>query len=167
MQTESQTCLGDLSELECCSRLASMFSAADVHAHWPMDAREVCEVLRAGGAYDVSVDLLDSWARSESVGRVGIHSGRFSWTPGAMLAAAGLANASRLWLLDAKHISKMSAAELADLQCRQIGESLFTDLDDVDVRSLIGVISSCNDPEQRSVLCLGLVAKLRKDSVIS
>ena len=167
MQTESQTCLGDLSELECCSRLASMFSAADVHAHWPMDAREVCEVLRAGGAYDVSVDLLDSWARSESVGRVGIHSGRFSWTPGAMLAAAGLANASRLWLLDAKHISKMSAAELADLQCRQIGESLFTDLDDVDARSLIGVISSCNDPEQRSVLCLGLVAKLRKDSVIS
>ena len=67
MQTESQTCLGDLSEAECAGRLAGMFSAADVHAHWPMDTEEVSEVLRAGGAYDVTTELLDSWARSQSV----------------------------------------------------------------------------------------------------
>ena len=163
----SQTCVGDLTESQCSARLASMFQDADVHPIFPMKTEEVSGVLRAGGSYDVSVDLLNSWARSESIGRLRIHSGRFEWSAANMLAAAALANASRLWLLDAKHISKMTGAELADLQCRQIGESLFSDLDDVDVRSLIGVISSCNDPEQRSVLCLGLVAKLRKDSVIS
>ncbi len=163
----TQTQIGDLNELECSARLASMCRDADVLPIFPMDTEEAFEVLRSGGAYDVSASLLDSWARSESVGRVGIHSGKFSWSAGNILAAAGLANASRLWLLDAKHISKMSAAELADLQCRQIGESLFSDLDDVDIRSLIGVISGCNDSEQRSVLCLGLTAKLRKDGVIS
>jgi hypothetical protein len=163
----TQTQIGDLNELECSARLASTCQDADVHPIFPMDTAEVVEVLRSGGAYDVTTVLLDSWARSQSVGRVSVHSGKFSWSAGNILAAAGLANASRLWLLDAKHISKMSAAELADLQCRRIGESLFTDLDDCDIRSLIGVISGCNDSEQRSVLCLGLTAKLRKDSVIS
>ena len=162
----SKTCVGDLSESECAGRLASMFRDADVHQHWPMDSGEVVEVLRSGGKYDVSVELLNSWARSQSVGRVGIHSGKFSWTPGGMMAAAALANASRRWLLDSKHVAKMTGAELAELQARAVGESVFTDLDDVDVQSLVGVIAGCEDKDLRSTLCLGLVAKLRKDGVI-
>ena len=166
MQTESQTCVGDLSEAECAARLAGMFRAADIHQTWPMGSDEVAEVLRSGGAYDVTLELLESWARSQSVGRVQIHSGKFAWTPGSMLAAAALANASRRWLLDSKHIAKMTGAELAELQARAVGESVFTDLDDVDIQSLVGVIAGCEDKDMRSTLCLGLVAKLRKDGVI-
>ena len=166
MQTESQTQVGDLTESECAARLAGMFRDADVHQHWPMDSSEVVEVLRSGGKYDVTLETLDSWARSESVGRVGIHGGKFSWTPGSMLAAAALANASRRWLLDSKHVAKMTGAELAELQARAVGESVFTDLDDVDVQSLVGVIAGCEDKDLRSTLCLGLVAKLRKDGVL-
>lgn len=167
MTTESTgTQIGDLSEADCIARLAGMFVDADVHQHWPMGSDEVAEVLRSGGKYDVTQDLLESWARSQSVGRVDIRSGKFAWSPGNMLAAAGLANASRLWLLDSKHVAKMTAPELAELQARAVGESLFTDLADVDLRSLIGVISNTNDPESRSILCVGLIAKLRHDKVI-
>ena len=163
----TQTQVGDLTESECAGRLAGMFRDADVHQHWPLDSCEVVEVLRSGGKYDVTLDLLESWARSESVGRVGIHGGKFSWTPGNMLAAAALANASRRWLLDSKHVAKMTGAELAELQARAVGESVFTDLDDVDIQSLIGVIAGCENKETRSTLCLGLVAKLRKDGVLT
>ncbi len=166
MQTESQTTVGDLTEAECSARLAGMFQDADVHQQWPMDSAEVSEVLRSGGAYDVNVGLLDSWARSKSVGCVKIRSGKFSWTPGNMLAAAALANASRRWLLDSKHVAKMTACELADLQARHVGESLFTDLEEVDIQTLIGVIAGSDDKDLRSTLCLGLVAKLRKDGAI-
>lgn len=167
MQTETpQTQVGDLSEAECAARLAGMFNDADVHQHWPLQTDEVTEVLRSGGKYDVSQELLESWARSQSVGRVEIRGGKFSWSPANVLAAAALANASRLWLLDSKHIAKMTAVEMAELQARAIGESVFNDLADVDLRSLIGVISNTSDPENRSILCTGLIAKLRHDGVI-
>ncbi len=162
----TETQIGDLSESECAARLRGMFQAADVHQNWPLDSSEVVEVLRVGGAYDVTLPLVESWARSQSVGRVHIHSGKFSWSPWNMLAAASLANASRLWLLDGKHVTKMTGPEIADLQARAIGESLFSDLEDVDLRSLIGVIAGTDDKDLRSTLCLGLVAKLRKDGVI-
>lgn len=159
--------IGDLTENDCSSRLAGMFIAADVHQQWPMGSDEVAEVLRSGGKYDVTMDLLESWARSQSVGRVEIRSGKFAWTPGNMLAAAALANASRLWLLDATHIAKMTGAELAELQARAVGETIFSDLADVDIRSLIGVISGTADKDLRTTLCLGLVAKLRHDGVLT
>ena len=165
-QVESQTTVGELSEAQCAHRLAGMFADADVPQQWPADSETIVTVLRHGGAYDVSLELLESWARSQSVGRVSIRSGTFAWGPGNMLAAAALANASRLWLLDAKHIHKMSALELAELQARAVGQSVFTDLDAVDIRSLIGVISSTDDGALRSTLCLGLLAKLRKDGVL-
>lgn len=167
MQTESQTCVGDLTEAECAARLAPMFNAADVHQQWPMGSDEVCEVLRSGGKYDVSQELIESWARSQSVGRVDIKSGKFAWAPGNMLAAAALANASRLWLLDSKHVSKMTGAELAELQARSIGETIFNDLADVDIRSLVGIIAGAEDKDLRTTLCLGLVAKLRHDGVLT
>ena len=166
MTTETATQVSDLSEAECSARLAGMFRDADCHQHWPAQTDEVCEVLRSGGKYDVSPELLESWARTQSVGRVGIHSGRFAWTPGNMLAAAALANAARRWLLDAKHISKMTGAELAYLQAASIGENLFSDLQDVDIQTLCGVIAGCEDKDLRSTLCLGLVAKLRHDKII-
>ncbi len=165
--TANPTTVGDLSEAECSARLAGMFRDADVHQHWPADSTEVSEVLRSGGAYDVSLELIESWARSASVGRVDVRSGKFQWSPGNMLAAAALANASRRWILDAKHISKMTGAELAELQARAVGESVFSDLEDVDIQTLIGVIAGSEDKDLRSTLCLGLVAKLRHDGVLN
>jgi hypothetical protein len=155
-----------ITETDCAEILSSMFRDADVQPNWPASSAEVAEVLRSGGAFDVSQVLVESWARSASVGRVAIRSGKFSWTPSNMLAAVGLANGSRLWLLDSKHIPKMTGAELAELQARSIGETIFTDLNDVDIQTLIGVIAGSGDKDLRSTLCLGLVAKLRHDGVI-
>lgn len=166
MTMTTQEKIVELTEADCKEILSGMFQAADVHPNWPASTKEVAEVLRSGGAYDVSVVLLESMARSASVGSVPIRAGKFAWTPGNVLAAAGLANASRLWLLDSKHIAKMTAVELAELQARAVGESVFSDLDDVDIQTLVGVISNTEDRELRSTLCCGLVAKLRHDGVI-
>lgn len=163
----TQTTVGDLTESECGTRLAGMFRAADVQMRFPIHSDEAAEVLRNGGAYDVSLELLESWARSASVGRVDVRSGRFQWSAGNVLAAAALANAARRWILDSKHIAKMNAIELAELQARAVGESVFCDLDDVDIQTLIGVIAGSDHAEQRSTLCLGLVAKLRHDKVMT
>ena len=158
--------VGDLTENDCANRLAGMFQDADVHQTWPMDTATLAEVLRSGGAYDVTHEVLENWARSKSVGVVPIHSGRFAWSAGNALAAAALANASRRWLLSSKHIAKMSGAELAYLQANAVGECLFSDLEKVDVQTLIGVIAGSEDKDLRSTLCLGLVAKLRHDKII-
>ena len=158
--------IGDLTENDCSSRLAGMFNDADVHMAWPVDTATLAEVLRSGGAYDLTAEVLENWARTKSVGVVPIQSGRFAWSAGNALAAAGLANASRRWLLSSKHIAKMSGAELASLQANALGECLFSDLEEVDLQTLIGVIAGCEDKDMRSTLCLGLVAKLRKDGVI-
>lgn len=167
MTTETpQTQVCDLTEQQCAERLAGMFRDADVHPHWPAQTDEVAEVLRSGGAYDVSQELLEGWARSRSIGKVEIRSGKFSWSPSNMLAAAALANSARRWLLDPKHIPKMTGPEILNLQAAAIGESLFTDLADVDLRSLIGCISGAEDRDLRSTLCVGLIEKLRHDGVI-
>ena len=164
MQTET---FEALSEAECASRLSGMFRDADVPQHWPARTSVVAEVLREGGAFDVNHELLESWARSGSVGRVKIHGGGFSWTPGNMLAAAALANSSRRWFLDPKHVPKMTGVELAELQARAVGESVFSDLSDVDIQTLIGVIANTEDGELRNTLSLGLLAKLRADGAIA
>jgi len=166
LMNTTETVVGELSEADCAARLAKLWNEADVHSFYPCDSSTVVAVLRDGGRYDVSTELLEAWARSKSVGTVAIRSGKFEWHPSTMLAAGALANASRLWLLDGIHFSKMTGCELADLQARAVGQSLFSDLDDVDIRSLIGVISNTAEREQRSALCCGLIAKLRKDGVI-
>ena len=143
-----------------------MFRDADVPQQWPMETATVVEVLREGGSYDISVTLLEQWARSQSIGKLAIRAGRFEWKPSHMLTAAALANASRLWLLSDKHVPKMTGPELADMQARAAGDSLFSDVADVNIRSLIGVIASTENRELRSTLCLGLIAKLRHDGVI-
>ena len=162
----STTTVGDLTESECGTRLAGMFRDADVQMRFPIHSDEAAEVLRSGGAFDVTTELIESWARSAAVGRVNVRCGRFQWSAGNVLAAAALANAARRWLLDSRHIAKMNAIELAELQARAVGESVFCDLDDVDIRTLIGVIAGSEHAEQRSTLCLGLVAKLRHDKVL-
>ena len=61
----------------------------------------------------------------------------------------------------------MTGVELAELQARAVGESVFSDLEDVDIQTLIGVIANTEDGELRSTLSLGLVAKLRADGAIA
>jgi hypothetical protein len=114
----------------------------------------------------VNQELLEAWARSQQVGPVAIRSGKFSWSPSNVLRAAALANASRRWIpLHSKHVFKMTAPELAEQQAAAVGETIFTDIESVDFRSLVGVISNTNDPELRSVLCVALSTKLKKAGI--
>lgn len=161
MQTDETTL--ELSEEECAARVAPLWNSADAHSHYPADTSDVCEVLRSGGGFDVTAELLETWARSKQVGQVAVRNSKFAWSPSNMLRAASLANSSRRWIpLHAKHIHKMTAPELAEAQAAEVGATIFTDLDSVDFRSLVGVIQNTNEPELRAVLCTALQTKLKQ-----
>ena len=156
----------NLPESECAERLASMWVAGDIIPFWPAATADVVELLRAGGGFDVNQEWLETCARSQQVGLVRIHGGKFSWAPSNVLRASALCNASRRWIpMHPAHVHKMTAPELAELQAAAVGQTIFSDIDSVDVRSLIGVISNTNDPGLRSVLCVALQTKLKKAGI--
>ena len=156
----------EISESECADRLAPMWTRGDIIPCWPATTADVVELLRAGGGFDVTPELLDTWARSQQVGLVKIHGGRFSWQPSNVLRACALCDASRRWIpMHPQHVSKVSAAELAELQAAAVGQSIFTDMDTVDFRSLIGVIANTNDAGLRNVLCVALRSKLKQAGI--
>ena len=157
----------ELSEEECASRVAQLWNDADVHSYYPALTRDVCEVLRSGGGLDVTTELLETWARSKQVGRVAVRNSKFAWSPSNILRAAALANSSRRWLpLHPKHLFKLTAPELAEAQAAEVGQTIFTDLDSVDFRSLVGVIQNTNEPELRAVLCVALQMKLKQAGIV-
>lgn len=157
----------NLSETECASRLSQMWVAGDIIPFWPARTMDVCELLRSGGGFDVSCEWLETCARSGQVGLVKIQSGVFTWAPSNVLRAAALCNASRRWIpMHSEHVHKMTAPELAEIQAAAVGETIFSDLDSVDLRSLLGVIASTNDPGLRSLLCTALGTKLKKAGVV-
>ncbi len=149
-------------ETECAYRLAGWWKAADVHPSYPATSATVADLLKAGGGFDCSVELLESWARTKQVGTVPLQSGRFKWQPSNILLAASLLNASRRWLpLHPLHLAKMSPSEVAEAQAAAVGESIFTDLESVDCQTLLGTIANSDDKELRLVLVTALQSKIR------
>lgn len=142
--------------------LAVMWEAAALKAEYPATTQVVSKLLRAGGGFDCSQDLLDGWARTHSVDDVTVGSRGFLWSPQNILQVAGLLNASRRWLLSSRNVHKMTGMELAELQARQVGQTVFDEIEEVSCRTLLGLISNPNtDPEIRAILCLALETKLQ------
>ncbi len=141
-------------------QLAGCWESAAMEPHYPVTTRDVVKLLRSGGGYDATVDLLDSWGRSRTV-TPQVNSNGFLWSAEDILLAASLLNSSRRWLLNSQHVAKMSGVELAELQARQVGKTIFDELDAVDYRTLLGTIASERlDSETRLVLCRALQSKL-------
>lgn len=124
------------------------------------------KVLRAGGGFDVTRDLLEKWAHTGTVPNVVSGKHGLQWSPSNLITAAGLANASRRWLLNSAHVAKMSAVELEESRARQRGETIFTDLEAMDYRDLLGVIANpVTDHDTRSALCQALRTKLERAGI--
>ena len=156
------------SEEACAQHLAGMWSQADILCHWPCHADEAVELMRGAG-YDCNIKLLESWCRSGQIGTPKVRASRFELNPTNVFAAIGLCEVSRRWIAnDGRHIHKMTAIELAEQQAQALGESVFQDSDQVDCKSLIGVLAGRNgqDPEFRSMICVALATKLRTLGVL-
>jgi hypothetical protein len=157
--------LGD--DAECLQRVLPLFTAADVHANFPASTATVAEVLRSGGGFDVSPELLEGWCRSGMVPDVALRSGRFAWSPRNVLTAAVQADTWRRWIpLDPRHIHKMTAVELAEAQAVAAGSTAFTDLDTFDVNAFVEILSRCNDHAMRQTFATAFKTKLRALGVL-
>ena len=165
MQTNCTTSFpGDA---ESAALLSQLWRDADIHPEWPCLTSQAAELLRTAG-YDITAEKLESWARSGQCGTVAIRSGKFAWSPQAVYLAGALCEASRRWIpMHTAHVHKMTAVELAEQHASQMGQSVFTDADSVDFRSLIGVISGPHgdDRDFRSMLCQAVLTKLRKAGI--
>ena len=149
-------------EGDCAEMLAPMWRAADIHPQYPCSSSVVAELLTSGGGFDCSIELLETWARTRQIGQVPIVSGRFRWHAANIALAASLLNASRRWLpLHPSHLAKMSPSEVAEAQAASLGETIFSDLESVDCRTLLGTIANSDDAELRHVLCTALQTKLK------
>ena len=144
------------------ARLAPLWRAADVLPFYPCTTENVVELLRQGGGFDVSVELLEGWIRSGMVPDCKLRQGRFAWTATNILTAAIQADTWRRWIaLDPRHLSKLTAVELAESQANAAGSTVFSDLGTFDVNAFIQVLSRCNDPDVRHTFAVALKSKLR------
>lgn len=145
----------------CAARIRPLFQAADVHLAFPSTSAIVCEVLRAGGGYDVTAEKLDSWAAAELLGKIRNRGSGFEWSPENILAAVIHCETWRRWLpLDRRHLAKMTAIEMAEQQARANGGTAFSDLEKFDVQSLAIMLERLPEPEIRHAVRVGLMSKL-------
>lgn len=150
-------------EQRCAERIAFLWREADVLPGYPATTETASELLRVGGGYDAPASLLEQWARDKKVEGILIRGGRFSWTSRAILCAMILLDAWRRFLpMDRRHLHKLTAAELVEMQARVSGESGFSDLDAFDVNAVIEILARCNDENMRRVFAVALKAKLRQ-----
>ncbi len=157
--------LGD--ESECAAKLQGMWITADILPGYPATTSTTVELLRSGGGFDVSTDLLEGWVRSGMVPGVAIRAGRFAWSPQNILTAAIQADTWRRWVpCHPLHLHKMTAVELAEGQANAAGESIFHDLQTFDVNACVCVLASCDDPQMRRTFATALKTKLRSLGVL-
>jgi hypothetical protein len=162
---DMEAVLGD--DVECAARLQSMWSDADMPARYPAGTDEVVELLRSGGGFDASIELLENWCRSGMVPNVKIRAGKFSWLPTNILCAAIQMDTWRRFIaLHPKHIHRLTGVELAEAQANAAGSTCFTDLKTFDLNAFVEVISRCADNNMRLTFAVALKTKLRSLGVL-
>jgi len=154
-------------DADCAERLAPMWNAADIHSGYPASTDTVVELLRAGGGFDVSVELLEEWARRGMVPGCRLRSGRFAWTPVNIVTAAIQADCWRRFIpLDPRHVHRLTAVELAEAMAQAEGSTAFTDLDVFDCNAFVEILARCSDHDMRSTFAVALKTKLRALGVL-
>ena len=151
----------------CCDKITHLWREADVHEHYPASTGTVVELLRSGGGFDASIELLENWCRSGMVPGILIRDGRFGWTAQHILAAAIHCDTWRRWIpCDVRHVHKMSAVELEEAHAVAEGTTCFTDLQTFDLVAFIEILARCNDPDMRGTFAVALKTKLRQLGVL-
>lgn len=152
---------------DCAAKVAHLWRDADVHQHYPCSTETVAELLRSGGGFDVSVDLLQEWVRRGMVPDVPFRQGRFAWGPQNILTAAIQADTWRRFIpLDPRHLHKLTAVELAEAQANAAGGTAFDDLEKFDVQAFVQVLARCGDRQVRECFAVALQTKLRSLGVL-
>lgn len=148
-------------------KLAHLWTEADALTHYPTTTETAVELLRSGGGYDASVELLEGWIRKKMIVGVSIRNGRFAWHARHILAAMIHLDAWRRFLpLDSRHIHKLSGIEVAEMQAGMTGESAFVDADKFDCQAFTVMLERCNDPQIRHAICVGFRSKLKALGVL-
>ena len=155
------------SEESCIDRLAPIWRAADVLPFYPVPTETVVELLRSGGGYDVSIELLEGWIRSGMVPEVRLRSSQFAWSATNIVVAMIQADTWRRWIaLDPRHIHKLTAVEIEESRASAAGTTTFTDLATFDCCAFVEILSRCNDPAVRATFAVALKTKLRQLGVL-
>lgn len=157
--------LGD--QESCADKLAGMWKAADQLPGYPVKTDDVVFLLRTGGGYDVSAELLEGWIRSGMVPDVATPCGQFAWNAQNILCAATHSDIWRRFIpMDPRHIYKLTAIELTEAVANAAGSTAFTDLETFDVNAFIEVLQRCEITEMRQTFAVALKTKLRRLGVL-
>lgn len=153
------------SDEDCVSRLDHLWPLADCHPHYPCGTATAVELLRANGN-DVTAELIEAWATRGMIPSVQQRDGCFAWGPRDIYAAVTSADLWRRWLPCAKHVHRMSAVELAELQANAAGSTAFSDLAVFDCCAYVELLARTADPDVRRTLATALKTRLRQLEVL-
>jgi len=125
------------------------------------------DLLRDGGGFDCSIELLENWIRSGMVPDVKMRHGKFAWMASNIVTAMVHCETWRRWIpLDPRHIHKQTAVELAEAEAVAAGSTAFEDLDVFDCNAFVHILAGCNDPNVRCTFAVALKTKLRNLGVL-
>lgn len=154
-------------ETKCEERLDPLWKLADEIGCYPASTADVVCVLRKGGGFDVSLELLENWVRSGMVPNVSMKAGQWGWSSQNVVVAATHAETWRRWIILApRHIHKLTAMELMEAEANAAGSTAFTDGDTFDVNAFVEVLSRCEDSDMRHAFAVALKTKLRNLGVL-
>lgn len=148
--------------------LSPLWESADMLPHYPASTETVAELLSAGGGYDVSAELLTGWAKRGTIPDVTFRGSRYQWGALQIELCRRYCETFKFYRpLDRRHLHKLSAVELAEMQANQAGKTSFADLDAIDTRSLVTMMELSGDPSVRNYFAVALLAKLRRAGVLT
>lgn len=126
------------------------------------DTELVVKLLRGNG-YDVNVPMMLEWCRAGLNGPMTMSGGQFQWNLGNIATALTRLEHTRQWILwSPRHLSKMNAMELSEQIARLDGTTIFPDLDDYDVNTLLEIVVRATNVEARRTASIALKTKLEK-----
>lgn len=151
----------------CEERLDPLWKLADEIPAYPASTSDVVCVLRKGGGFDVSTELLEGWIRSGMVPDVELKSGQFAWNAQNIVVSATHAETWRRFIpMDPRHIHKLTAIELLEAEANAAGSTAFKDTDTFDVNAFVEVLSRCDDSKMRHTFAVAFKTKLRNLGVL-
>lgn len=151
----------------CEERLMSAWAGVGSIPSYPTSTENAAALLRVRG-YDVTPTILAGWAAAPNMIPEIVHAnGRVGWTATSIVNAMSHAENQRRWIpLHPEHLGKLTDVEAAEAQAVALGSTVFDELDSVDCRSIVGVLVSAREHQDRIVIGAALIAKLRHLGVL-
>ena len=146
-------------------RLSGWWNRADRHSHYPATDEDAVELCLAA-EYAIDLDTIEHLADMGAFDPPPFRDSRRIWSATDISRLAFVLECRRAWQSGSElHASKKTPYEVALEQYRASGEQseMFHDLQKFDLRSLLLMLTECDNRQQREILYVAIQVRLETD----